>query len=81
MEAVRLRDLRRNAAELIRRAEEGAEIVITVSGRPAARLVPAAPRTWRRWSDVAALFDGPAAPACSDDQEAIVHDLQDPWAR
>ena len=42
VEAVGLRELRQNASELVRRLEEGEEIVITVAGRPGARLVPAA---------------------------------------
>src|ERR1700734_4096158 len=63
VEIVGLRELRQKASELVRRAEEGEEITITVAGRPGARLVPAAPRTWRRWTDVADLFAGPPAPA------------------
>lgn len=59
MKAVGLRELRQNASELVRRVEEGEEIVITVAGRPGARLVPAAPRTWRQWDDVSELFSGP----------------------
>lgn len=79
MDTVGLRELRQNASELVRRAEEGEEITITVAGRPGARLVSAAPRIWRRWVDVAELFAGPADPAWNADREAIVHQLRDPW--
>jgi prevent-host-death family protein len=79
METVGLRELRQNASELVRRAEEGEEITITVAGRPGARLIPAAPRTWRRWTDVAELFAGPADPAWTADREAIGDHLRDPW--
>jgi prevent-host-death family protein len=81
VEIVGLRELRQKASELVRRAEEGEEITITVAGRPGARLVPAAPRTWRRWTDVADLFAGPADPAWNADREAIDHEIHDPWAK
>lgn len=80
VEAVGLRELRQNASELVRRVEEGEEIVITVAGRPGARLVPAAPRTWRRWGDVAELFAGPGDPAWGADREELAGDIRDPWA-
>jgi prevent-host-death family protein len=81
MKNVGLRELRQHASELVRRAEEGEEITITVAGRPGARLVPAAPRTWRRWVDVAELFAGPADPAWNTDREAIAHEVRDPWTK
>lgn len=81
MEVVGLRELRQNASELVRRAEEGEEITITVAGRPGARLVPAAPRTWRRWSDVVDLFAGPGDPAWDADREALDDEIHDPWAK
>lgn len=79
VETVGLRELRQNASELVRRAEQGEEITITVAGRPGARLVPATSRAWRRWSDVAELFAGPADPAWDADREAIVDNIRDPW--
>lgn len=81
MEVVGLRELRQNASELVRRAEEGEEITITVAGRPGARLVAAAPRSWRRWTDVAELFDGPADPAWDADRAAIGQEISDPWTK
>jgi prevent-host-death family protein len=80
VEAVGLRELRQNASDLVRRVEEGEEITITVAGRPGARLVPARPRTWRRWADVAELFAGPADPDWDTDRDEIAHDVRDPWA-
>jgi prevent-host-death family protein len=79
MEPVGLRELRQDASELIRRVEAGEEIDITVAGRPAAKLVPAAPRTWRQWSDIAELFTGPEDPDWTSDRDRIAHDVQDPW--
>ena len=80
MDTVGLRELRQNASELVRRVEEGEEITITVAGRPGARLVPAAPRAWRRWADIAELFNGPADPDWGTDRDQVSHDIRDPWA-
>ena len=80
VETVGLRELRQNASELVRRVEEGEEIVITVAGRPGARLVPAAPRAWRQWAEVAELFAGPGDPEWDTDRDELRHDLRDPWA-
>jgi len=80
MTVIGLRELRQNASELVRRVETGEEIIITVAGRPGARLVPANPRSWRMWADVADLFAGNADPAWNDDREAIADDVHDPWA-
>jgi len=48
MTDVAARDLRNDTAGLIRRAAAGEDIVITVHGRPAAKLVPLQARR-RRW--------------------------------
>jgi prevent-host-death family protein len=80
MEVVGLRELRQNASDLVRRVEEGEEITITVAGRAGARLVPATPRTWRRWADVAELFAGSADLAWDRDRDTIAHEVRDPWA-
>jgi prevent-host-death family protein len=79
METVGLRELRQDASDLVRRVQAGAEIAITVAGRPAARLVPAAPQTWRQWTDVAGLFTGPDDPAWVTDRDEVAHDVRDPW--
>jgi prevent-host-death family protein len=79
MTAVGLRELRQNASELLRRVEAGEELTITVAGRPAARLVPAASRTWRSYREVADLFAGPADPAWESDRDLIDQQLRDPW--
>lgn len=75
-----LRELRQDASDLVRRAQSGEEITITVSGRPSARLVPAAPTQWRRWDDIAELFAGSADPDWEHDREMIGDDLRDPWS-
>ncbi len=57
--------MRRNASDLVRRAQAGERVTITVSGRPAAVLGPVSPRAWRRWDDLAGIFNKPAAPSMS----------------
>lgn len=78
---VGLRELRQDASELVRRVEEGGEtITITVSGRPAAQLVPAPRRTWRSDADARAIFAGPADPQWERDRDLLDARLRDPWA-
>lgn len=79
MRTVGLRELRQDASDLVRQVEGGEEIEITVSGRPAARLVPAAPRRWQQWDHVADLFAGPADPDWQTDAALIDHSAASPW--
>jgi prevent-host-death family protein len=81
MGEVGLRELRQNASEVVRRVEAGEQITVTVSGRAAARLVPAGGRRWRRYAEVADLLAGPGAPGIADDASALDHAVQDPFAR
>lgn len=82
-----MRELRQDASGIVRRVEAGEVVDITVSGRLAARLVPAAPRPWPRWEDIADLFDG--SPPRPDEQDAawehdrrlIDQSLLNPWER
>ncbi len=79
MSFVGLRELRQQASELVRRAEAGEEVTITVSGRPSARLVPVSRRAWRTYDEVADLFRGPADPDWESDRDLIDQTLRDPW--
>ena len=81
MESVGLRELRQDASSVIRRVEAGEEIAVTVSGRLVARIVPAAPREWRRWGDVAELFTGRPDPDWERDRDVIDQAVGDPWER
>ena len=78
---VGLRELRQDASELVRRVENGEEIEITVAGRLAARMVPATPRRWQRWDDIAELFVGRPDPDWERDQELIDQSVGNPWER
>lgn len=79
VDTVGLRELRQNASELVRRAERGEEVTITVSGRPSARLVPASSEQWRSWEEIGDLFEGPADPDWLADRELVEHEFSDPW--
>ena len=81
MTTVGLRELRQDASDLVRRVERGEEIEITVAGRLAARLVPAAPRRWQQWSDIAELFDGRPDPDWERDRDRVDQAVVDPWER
>jgi hypothetical protein len=50
-----------------------------VSGRLAARLVPAAPKQWQRWEDIADLFAGRPDPDWERDSGLIDQSAINPW--
>ena len=77
---VDLKELRHNTSELVRRAQTGEEITITVSGRPSARLMSADLNRWRRWDEIADLFIGPTDAGWRRDRELVGNDPRDPWA-
>ena len=77
---VGLREMRQNASELVRRAESGERLTVTVSGRPAAILGPLTPASWREWDDIAAIFRGRPDPGFEVDLRRVDGGLFDPWA-
>ncbi len=79
MGTVGLRELRQEASDLVRRVEAGEVIEVTVSGRLAARMVPAQPRQWLDWSEVADCFVGRADPGWGQDRDLIEQELSNPW--
>jgi len=77
---VGLREMRQNASELVRRAQAGEQVTITVAGRPAAVLGPVSPRAWRRWDDLADVFVRPVDGDWVEDRDLVDGSLVDPWA-
>lgn len=87
MATIPQRELRNNCSDVLRRAQAGEEIEITVDGRPVARLTGITGR--RRWvpvEDFMRLFDTPMRP----DWESFKRDVSegidfgidhDPWER
>jgi prevent-host-death family protein len=80
MTEVGLREMRQDASELVRRAEAGERITVTVSGRPAAQLVPVDGRQWRTWIEVADVFEGPTDSDWGAGRDVIDDEPRDPWA-
>ena len=76
-----LRELRQDASALVRRVEGGEEIDITVAGRLAARMVPAAPKRWQRWDEIADVFTGRPDPDWERDRQLIDQSVGNPWER
>jgi prevent-host-death family protein len=72
--------MRQNASELVRRAQAGEQVTITVAGRPAAVLGPVRPRAWRHWQDLASLFASPTDPRWAADRDLLDDPVSDPWA-
>lgn len=73
--------MRQDASELVRRVEAGEQIDITVSGRLAARLVPARPRRWQQWGEIADAFAGRADADWARDRDLLEGAIADPWDR
>lgn len=80
MTEIGLRELRQNASELVRRAQAGERMTITVSGRPAASLGPVETANWVSWETVATVFSGPGDPDWAADRDQLDGSLRDPWA-
>ena len=81
MDEVGLREMRQHASDLVRRAESGERLIITVAGRPAAVLGPAASSAWRHWDDVADVFARPTDPDWAVDRDLLAQCPEDPWER
>lgn len=80
MREIGLREMRQNASDLVRRAEAGEHVTITVAGRPAAVLGPVNSRTWRHWDDLSSIFELPTDPDWARETDLLDGDLVDPWA-
>jgi prevent-host-death family protein len=81
MATVPQKDLRNNISDVLRRAEGGEEITITVSGRPVAQLGPLRKRQWVKGAELAALADLPPDPTLMEDIEKFKGgDFHDPWS-
>jgi prevent-host-death family protein len=79
MATIPQKELRNKVGEVLRRAEAGEEITITVSGRPVAQLGPTRTRQWVPASQLAELWASPADPTLGKDLEKLGGELKDPW--
>jgi len=81
MSTTGLRELRQQASELVRQAEAGETIVVTVNGREVAQLGPVRRHQWRRNADVAPIFAGPSDAEWPTDRDLLDQTVNDPFAR
>ncbi len=76
-----LRELRQNASDLVRQAEAGETIIVTVNGRHVAQLGPVRRREWRRATEISAVFTGPTDDEWTADRELVDGAALDPFSR
>lgn len=80
MATIPQKELRNNIGEILRRAEAGEEITITVQGREVARLGPAHRRQWVSGPALASVWQTPPPQTLADDLVRFPADLADPFA-
>ncbi len=80
MATVPQKELRNNVGAVLRRAETGEQITITVSGRPVAQLGPVRDRQWVPASRLTDLWRLPADGELLHDVEDFAVALRDPWS-
>ncbi len=80
MATIPQKELRNNVAAVLRRAEAGEELTITVAGRPVAQLGPVAKRRWVSGSALKSVFQTPAPETLAQDLERLPAALADPFA-
>jgi prevent-host-death family protein len=80
METIPQKELRNNVGEVLRRAEAGEELTITVSGRPVAVLGPVVRRAhWVPGDRLAELWNAAPDPTFEKDLELLGGEMVDPW--
>jgi prevent-host-death family protein len=80
MASIPQKELRNNVAEVLRRAEAGEQLTITVAGRPVAQLGPVRTRQWVPSAQLADLWATPADPTLEQDLAHLGAEMIDPWA-
>jgi prevent-host-death family protein len=81
MTTIAQRELRNRVSDVLRRAEQGEQFLITVDGRPVAELGPHRSRRWVGRDRVLKLISEPAVPALLDDVRRLEGGLGDPFDR
>jgi antitoxin (DNA-binding transcriptional repressor) of toxin-antitoxin stability system len=65
---------------VLRRAEQGETLTVTVAGRPVAELGPAHRRQWVRGPDLARIWIGTAPVSLASDLAMLPAEIVDPFA-
>lgn len=79
--AISQKELRNASGEILRRAEAGETMTVTVSGRPVAQIGPIARRSWVSGEELAAIWRTPAPTGLQDDLVEFDVELDDPYGR
>jgi prevent-host-death family protein len=79
--AISQKELRNASGEVLRRAEAGETITVTVSGRPVAQIGPIARRSWVPSEELAAIWRTPVPTRLQEDLADFDVELEDPHAR
>lgn len=81
MATIPQKELRNNVGQVLRRAESGERMTITVSGRPVAELGPVRTRQWVDAADLDELWSLPPDETLARDITTLGAGLRDPWAQ
>ncbi|MGH8994560.1 MAG: type II toxin-antitoxin system Phd/YefM family antitoxin [Acidimicrobiales bacterium] len=81
MATIPQKELRNNVADVLRRAEAGEVLTVTVAGRPVAELGPIRRRRWVRGSELARLWQAPAPRQLLDDLGELPASIADPFSQ
>ena len=81
MTTIPQRELRNRVSEVLRRAEQGEEFVITIDGRPVAELGPHRRKRWVARDRLQNLIASPATPTLLDDLRRLEGDLGSPFTK
>lgn len=73
------KELRNHIGEVLRRAEAGETLTVTVAGRPVAELGPAHRRRWVSGAALAGVWHGKAPRGLDADLERLPADVADPF--
>ncbi len=74
------KELRNHVGEVLRRAEAGETMTVTVAGRPVAEVGPAHRRRWVSAATLAGIWCGKAPQALDVDRERLPAGIVDPFA-
>lgn len=80
MTTIAQKELRNNVGEVLRRAEAGEEITITVAGREVARLGPVGRRQWIGGASLQTVWRTPPPKTLDADLERFPATVADPFA-
>ncbi len=79
MATIPQKELRNNVSAVLRRAEAGEQLTVTVAGRPVAQLGPVDRRRWVEGPALAGVFQTPVPQSLAADLARLPAELADPF--